>query len=206
MWALVGIALLLGWSTIMNTLVAGAEAKQLDFIYGGLLVISGAYQFSPLKTVCIGYCESPLSFFMRRWKSGTRGAIRMGIYHGAYCLGCCWPYFLLMIALGWMNLVWMGLFASIIFAEKIWSRGLLVSRLAGIALMTLGFAAIIFAPNFHSLLGVGGDMGDMGDMGGNNDSQQMDMKGTMNMEGTMDMIKESAAGHKQYSATTALLT
>jgi predicted metal-binding membrane protein len=55
---------------------------------------------------------------MRRWKSGTIGAVKMGTYHGLYCLGCCWPYFLLMVALGWMNLLWMGLFAGIIFGEK----------------------------------------------------------------------------------------
>ncbi len=124
-WALTGIVLLLTWSVPMNTFVVmGIERKQIDIIYGILLVIAGVYQFTPLKSICIGYCESPLSFFMRRWKSGTFGAIKMGTYHGLYCLGCCWPYFLLMIALGWMNLLWMGLFSCIIFGEKIWSRGL----------------------------------------------------------------------------------
>jgi predicted metal-binding membrane protein len=81
-WALTGIALLLVWSMIMNTLVAiGFKTTQLDIIYGVLLIMSGAYQFSPLKTRCIGYCESPLSFFMRRWKVGKMGAIKMGTYH-----------------------------------------------------------------------------------------------------------------------------
>ena len=75
-WALTGIALLLGWSMIMNTLVAsGFKANQLDIIYGVLLIISGVYQFSPLKIRCIGYFESPLGFFMRRWKVGKMGAI-----------------------------------------------------------------------------------------------------------------------------------
>jgi predicted metal-binding membrane protein len=117
-WALTGIVLLLAWSVLMNTFVVmGIERKHLDIIYGVLLIIAGAYQFSPLKTTCIGYCESPLSFFMRRWRSGTIGAVKMGTYHGLYCLGCCWPYFLLMVSLGWMNLLWMGLFACIIFGE-----------------------------------------------------------------------------------------
>ena len=118
-WALTGIALLLAWSVPMNTFVVmGMERKHIDIIYGILLDIAGAYQFTPLKTTCIGYCESPLSFFMRRWKSGTTGDLKMGMYHGAFCLGCCWPYFLLMIALGWMNLFWMGLFECIILGEK----------------------------------------------------------------------------------------
>jgi hypothetical protein len=43
-----------------------------------------------------------------------------------------------MVALGWMNLLWMGLFAGIIFGEKIWSRGIWVARAAGIGLIVVG--------------------------------------------------------------------
>jgi len=187
-WILTGIALLLVWSVIMNTLItSGFRTNQLDVIYGVLLIISGVYQFSPLKTKCIGYCESPLRFFMRRWKSGKMGAIKMGIYHGIYCLGCCWPYFLLMVALGWMNLIWMGLFSTIIFAEKIWSRGLLVARIGGIVLMTFGIVAIIFTPNAHSFLKF-----ESNDERNKND-QPMDMKEMMYME------KGSTYNHKQYN-------
>ena len=187
-WILTGIALLLVWSVIMNTLItSGFRTNQLDVIYGVLLIISGVYQFSPLKKRCIGYCESPLSFFMRRWKSGKMGAIKMGIYHGIYCLGCCWPYFLLMVALGWMNLIWMGLFSTIIFAEKIWSRGLLVARIGGIVLMTFGIVAIIFTPNAHSFLKF-----ESNDERNKND-QPMDMKEMMYME------KGSTDNHKQYN-------
>src|SRR5919107_4153803 len=121
-WALTGIALLIAWSVPINYFFIGMNSsliskQQLDLVFGILLIISGLYQFSPLKTKCLGYCESPMSFFMRRWRSGTIGAVKMGTNHGLYCLGCCWPYFLLMIALGWMNLLWMALFAAIIFGE-----------------------------------------------------------------------------------------
>jgi predicted metal-binding membrane protein len=189
-WALTGIVLLLAWSVPMNTFVVmGIERKQLDVIYGVLLIIAGAYQFSPLKTTCIGYCESPLSFFMRRWRSGTIGAVKMGIYHGLYCLGCCWPYFLLMVSLGWMNLLWMGLFACVIFGEKIWSRGVWVARIAGIGLMTLGLIAIILAPNAHSLLGVG-----------DNNNKNSNSNTTMNMKATIDMKKET--GNSRHDNTS----
>ena len=137
-WALTGIALLLGWSVPMNSVVKLLENNQVGVIFGTIMIISGIYQFTPLKNKCIGYCESPLSFFMRRWKNGKAGAIKMGVYHGLYCLGCCWPYFLIMIALGWMNLAWMGLFAVIIFGEKIWSKGIWIARAVGIALIILG--------------------------------------------------------------------
>jgi predicted metal-binding membrane protein len=138
-WALTGIALLLGWSVVMNnTIMTTANTGLMQYLYVALLIIAGAYQFTPLKRICIGYCESPMSFFMRRWRNGTSGAVKMGVYHGMYCLGCCWAYFLLMVALGWMNLLCMGLFAGIIFGEKIWSRGVWVARAAGLGLATVG--------------------------------------------------------------------
>jgi predicted metal-binding membrane protein len=139
-WALTGIALLLGWSAVMNNTImtTGNNTVLIQYIYGSLLIIAGVYQFTPLKRICIGYCESPMSFFMRRWRDGTYGAFKMGVYHGIYCLGCCWAYFLLMVALGWMNLLWMGLFAGIIFGEKMWSRGIWIARTAGIGLAITG--------------------------------------------------------------------
>ena len=134
-WALTGLALLLGWS-LLNSAVASVGLSGI--IYGVILVATGAYQFSPLKAKCLGYCESPMSFFLRRWRNGTSGALKMGMYHGLYCLGCCWPYFLLMVALGWMDIRWMALFAAIIFGEKLWSRGIWVARAAGIGLAVAG--------------------------------------------------------------------
>jgi hypothetical protein len=121
-----------------STIMTSANPVVIQYLYGALLVIAGAYQFTPLKRICIGYCESPMSFFMRRWRDGTAGALNMGVFHGIYCLGCCWAYFLLMVALGWMNVLWMGLFAGIIFGEKIWSRGIWVARAAGIGLAITG--------------------------------------------------------------------
>ena len=135
-WALIGLALLLSWSLLLNSAVAATGLSSV--IYGLILIAAGGYQFSPLKAKCLGYCESPVSFFMRRWRSGTAGAASMGTYHGLYCLGCCWPYFLLMVALGWMNILWMALFAGIIFGEKMWSRGIWVARVAGIGLAIAG--------------------------------------------------------------------
>lgn len=139
-WALTGLALLLGWSLLLNSVVAATGLSAA--IYGSILIAAGAYQFSPLKARCLGYCESPMSFFMKRWRDGTAGAVTMGTYHGLYCLGCCWPYFLLMVALGWMDILWMALFAGIIFGEKMWSRGIWVSRAAGIGLVLAGMFSI----------------------------------------------------------------
>ncbi|MDW0281465.1 MAG: DUF2182 domain-containing protein [Nitrososphaeraceae archaeon] len=79
-----------------------------------------------------------------RFSSNTIGAVKMGTYHGLYCFGCCWPYFLLMVALGWMNLLWMSLFAAIIFGEKVWKRGgIWIARGAGIGFVLLGILGIL---------------------------------------------------------------
>jgi predicted metal-binding membrane protein len=153
-WALTGLALLLGWSLLLNGAVAATGI--VGPIYGSILIAAGAYQFSPLKAKCLGYCESPMSFFMRRWRNGTAGALTMGTYHGLYCLRCCWPYFLLMVALGWMDILWMALFAGIIFGEKMWFRGIWVSRAAGIGLAIAGvitaFGIVDISVGSHSAM------------------------------------------------------
>ena len=193
-WALTGIALLIAWSIPINYFFMGMNSsliskQQLDLIFGILLIISGVYQFSPLKTKCLGYCESPMSFFMRRWRSGTIGAVKMGTYHGLYCLGCCWPYFLLMIALGWMNLLWMALFAAIIFGEKILLHvGIWIARSAGIGFMIIGILAIFGLMEIPTGMEIGKDNAAMDnsidmtttmDMGNNNNTN---MKDNSNMD------------------------
>jgi predicted metal-binding membrane protein len=185
-WAITGIAILVGWSIPMNYLLGEPftnNAQSLvDIIFGVLLVISGLYQFSPLKTKCLGYCESPMSFFMRRWRSGTVGAMKMGMYHGLYCLGCCWPYFLLMVALGWMSLLWMALFAAIIFGEKVWTKGgKWVARSVGVGFVTLGALALLGMIEVPT-----GDMTMTDVASSNNKDMEMEMDNGMNMEMEMN--------------------
>jgi predicted metal-binding membrane protein len=195
-WAFTGIVLLIAWSVPINYFFMGMNSsliskQQLDLVFGILLIISGLYQFSPLKTKCLGYCESPMSFFMRRWRSGTIGAVKMGTYHGLYCLGCCWPYFLLMIALGWMNLLWMALFAAIIFGEKIWLHGgIWVAKSAGIGFMIIGILAILGLMEIPTGIEIGKDnaaidnsmdMTTTMDMGNNNNNTNMKHNSNMNM-------------------------
>ncbi len=142
-WALTGVMLLVFWSIIMNNLLVGYSAQDFAIVFGILLIISGVYQFSSLKKRCLGYCESPLAFFMKRWRGNQlKDGLKMGLFHGMYCLGCCWPYFLLMIALGWMNILWMVIFAAIIFAEKVWSKGIWIARVAGFVFVIIGLLSI----------------------------------------------------------------
>ena len=103
-----------------------------------LLIAAGIYQFTPLKRACLTACQSPLAFVMRRWRSGSWGAFRMGAEHGAYCVGCCWALMLLLFAGGVMNLaVIAGLTAFVAF-EKLAPGGPLGARISGAALIVLG--------------------------------------------------------------------
>jgi predicted metal-binding membrane protein len=170
-WALIEVVLLVGWSYFFDTLLPqlgrnDSQQQQLvsdNIIYGIVLIVAGTYQFSLLKSRCLGYCEFPLILLMRRRQNGRAEALKMGMYHGLYCLGCCWPYFLLMVALGWMNFFWMGLFASIIFAEKIWTRGgLWIGRITGIGFITLGILSLTGAISLPSD-SMGGSISNSGD-------------------------------------------
>jgi len=112
---------------------------------GALLVAAGVYQLTPLKDLCLSKCRNPVQFFMTHWRPGTAGALRMGISHGAYCVGCCWMLMLLLFAVGVMNLAWVALIAAFLFLEKLLPAGRFTSRLAGAALIVLGLTILALA-------------------------------------------------------------
>jgi predicted metal-binding membrane protein len=114
-------------------------------IGGALLVAAGIYQLTPAKEVCLEKCRSPLSFLTNSWEDGAGGALRMGLRHGAYCIGCCWLLFLILFPLGMMNVVAMAAIAALILAEKVLPWGNAVRYVAAAALIGFG-AYVIFMP------------------------------------------------------------
>jgi predicted metal-binding membrane protein len=89
------------------------------YVAGTVIALAGVYELTPLKAVCLRHCRSPLHYVLGGWKNGRLGAVRMGVTHGSYCLGCCWGLMLLLFALGVMSLFWMALVAALIFAQKL---------------------------------------------------------------------------------------
>lgn len=107
---------------------------------GVILIVAGLYQWTPLKNACLIQCRSPLAFIQRHggFQAEPLASLRMGAWHGAYCLGCCWALMTLLFAGGIMNLLWIagiGLFALI---ERALAHGIWVSRLAGLAAIIAG--------------------------------------------------------------------
>ena len=86
---------------------------------GGILVLAGIYQFTPLKDVCLNQCRTPLSFVLAQWKDGYDGAIKMGFHHGIFCVGCCWALMLILFAVGVMNMLWVILITIFVLLEKV---------------------------------------------------------------------------------------
>ncbi len=113
---------------------------------GVILVIAGLYQLSPLKRVCLSKCRTPLQFILGSWHGGYGGAFRMGLEHGAYCLGCCWLLFVILFPLGIMNIAVMALLTVLIYAEKSFPIGRQISQAAGVALILYG-VLVTFIPN-----------------------------------------------------------
>jgi len=88
-------------------------------IAGGLLALAGLYQLTPLKRACLNQCRSPLSFVTSLWRPGWTGAARLGLAHGAYCIGCCWLLMALLFVGGVMSLPWVAVLAAIVLFEKV---------------------------------------------------------------------------------------
>jgi predicted metal-binding membrane protein len=108
-------------------------------VLGGLLLVSaGAFQWTALKNSCLAHCRSPLAFLMTEWREGPRGALLMGLKHGAYCTGCCWFLMALLFVAGVMNVWWIALISILVLLEKILPQGLIIARIAGIFLIGWG--------------------------------------------------------------------
>ena len=111
-------------------------------IGGMVLVLAGVYQLSPLKRACLSKCRTPMSFILTSWRDGQGGALRMGVEHGVYCLGCCWMLFVILFPLGVMNVAAMALITLLIFAEKSLPLGPHAATLAAAALVVYGVAVM----------------------------------------------------------------
>lgn len=113
---------------------------------GAILVLAGAWQFTPLKSGCLTRCRSPLSFLLMHWRDGTRGALVMGVRHGLFCVGCCWALMLVLFVVGVMNLWWVAAIAAVIALEKLALGGQWLPRIMGVGLMLWGALLLAARP------------------------------------------------------------
>jgi predicted metal-binding membrane protein len=143
-WAAAG---LLGYAmyelgkTVTGDLFAWDNAG--PYLAGGIIVAAAVYQLTPLKDTCLRHCRNPFMFLMERWRPGRVGALRVGVEHGAWCLGCCWALMAALFALGVMSIGWMAFIAALIAAEKLLPWRVVANRGIALLLLVLGLSVAI---------------------------------------------------------------
>jgi predicted metal-binding membrane protein len=142
-YGLVAFAALLGTQRLVRVAPHGVKWLGVAIFAG-----AGLYQLTPLKDRCLAHCRSPLMQLLHY--SGFRGRardLRVGLHHGAYCVGCCWGLMVVLIALGVMNVAAMAGLAVVIFLEKLSRHGRALARVVG-----LGFLGVAVLAPFHPWL------------------------------------------------------
>jgi predicted metal-binding membrane protein len=113
------------------------------YLAGGVLIAAAIYQITPAKDACLRRCRSPLDFVLTHWHDGPAGALRMGMVHGAWCVGCCWGLMAALFALGVMSLTWMVAIAGLIALEKLLPRKELANHVVAGTLVVLGLGVAL---------------------------------------------------------------
>ena len=138
-WAIFGIVC---WAAggLIGALIGGwlGESSHMMLASGILFIAAGIYQIGPLKEACLRGCRHPVMFLLHNWRDGLGGAMRIGLKHGAECVGCCWALMVILFPLGVMNLLWMGLFTIIMFVEKNIRFGAILSKIIGWLILVAG--------------------------------------------------------------------
>jgi predicted metal-binding membrane protein len=65
-------------------------------------------------------------------------ALRLGVHHGLFCVGCCWSLMLIMFAVGVGNLGWMLGLGTVMAIEKNLPWGRKLSTPLGVLLLSIG--------------------------------------------------------------------
>ena len=125
---------------LLSAMTMGSQSTWLS---AALLFAAGAYQLSPIKNFCLRHCQAPATFLSRHWRPGTGGAIRMGLVHGAYCVGCCWALMALLFVGGVMNPIWVLALATIVLLEKIGPYGAIIGKAGGGLLLLWSGATLL---------------------------------------------------------------
>jgi len=142
-WTTAGLVVYVALLAIDARVDSSTTAVRLG---GAVLVTAGLYQMTPLKTICLTKCRSPLGLVMEHAQDldrGMRGPFRVGLSHGAYCLGCCWALMAILVVLGLMNLGWMAAVSALILVEKVLPPGPALGRIIGMGIALAGAAVLV---------------------------------------------------------------
>jgi len=131
------------WGLHNAALVSPAAVLGNRFISGTLLILAGLYQWSARKRLCLTACATPLAFLQAHWHEGAPGALRMGVTHGAYCVGCCGLLMALLFVYGVMNLAWIFALTLFVTVERLVAPGPWFGQVSGVTLAALGLVTLL---------------------------------------------------------------
>jgi predicted metal-binding membrane protein len=146
-WMLLGVLLVTG-DAILTALTEGTWRPAPQVLVGGVLLLAGAFQLSPLKSRCLIACRSPRSFAVAHWHGERHPAIEsaaIGAAYGASCVGCCWALMLVCFAGGTAHLATMVPLTVLMTAERMTPFGTKLVRPIGVAALATG-AALLAVP------------------------------------------------------------
>lgn len=133
------VAAALQWAFERTGLLSPMLMNSTSILFAGIILLfAGAYQLTPIKQACLRHCRGPIQFLSQHWQPGVNGALRMGLHHGSYCLGCCWGLMALLFFGGIMNLYWIVGLAFIVLLEKMLPFGHSLSTVTGGLLLIWG--------------------------------------------------------------------
>ena len=133
------------WGLEASGLLSGIMVGTSAVLGAGLLIAAGVWQLTPWKNACLRHCRSPIGFLSAHWRPGRTGAFKMGLVHGAFCLGCCWFLMALLFYGGVMNLYWIIGLALYILIEKLLPAGARIGQLTGVILIAWGATLLFYA-------------------------------------------------------------
>ena len=145
-WTAFGAAVHTGDRTIHAAVNQFHWLEDNSYVIGAAtLVLAGVYQFTPLKYMCLDKCRSPMSFITGHWRGGNERwqALKLGVHHGIFCVGCCWSLMLLMFAVGVGNVGVMLVLGAIMAVEKNMPWGRQLSAPLGVFLIVVGGALLM---------------------------------------------------------------
>ncbi|CAN7268751.1 DUF2182 domain-containing protein [Pararhizobium sp. LjRoot255] len=140
-WFLFSLVATLGQWLLEHALLLTPMMESASGLFSGMLLLfAGFYQWTPLKHACLSKCRAPVAFIQSEggFRREPWGAFKMGLRHGLYCVGCCWPLMALLFVGGVMNILWIAGLAILVLAEKVMPGGQRLGQAAGAVLVAAG--------------------------------------------------------------------
>ncbi|MEX0902287.1 MAG: DUF2182 domain-containing protein [Pseudohongiellaceae bacterium] len=124
---------------LMSAMMVGTS----PYLGAAILVAAGLYQLSPWKDTCLRHCQSPAQYLAGGFGPRPTDGIRLGLGHGAYCLGCCWVLMLLLFVGGVMNLIWIAIITGFVLLEKLLPSRVRLTHSSAVLMIASGLVYFI---------------------------------------------------------------